>query len=301
MPLSRRRFLTRASRLRQFALARRVWPRPRRTMASWRSSSTMGAGARFRRRSFGRCCFRPRARSGPIVRAKASNPFVSITATISRSPNSCTTGAGGCASACIPATRIGRRCLFNSATSFATRWPSMGPPSRSAAGASAATRQSLVSRKASAGTGSLFVLRRLAVSWQQEKQSVAWRNFAPAMAKYAADRLALPAHQLPADTMFSAWFRANESALRADARLREKNVIIARQLLPLFEAEPSTAGTPFGYLNLGAHQQGKPLTPAPRRMAKTTVRQACTRLWRRSRLSSQQRLHPLPPHPCRPV
>jgi hypothetical protein len=107
-------------------------------------------------------------------------------------------------------------------------------------------------------TGSLFVLRRLAVSWQQQTQSEAWRTFAPAMAKYAADRLALPEHQLPADTPFAAWFRANEPALRADPRLREKNVIVARQMLPLFEAEPA-GWDAVCYLNLGAHQQGKPL------------------------------------------
>ena len=78
------------------------------------------------------------------------------------------------------------------------------------------------------------------------------------MAAYATDRLAKPEHQLPADTTFLAWFRQNEPALRANSMLREKNVIIARQLLPLFEADP--AGWPaVCYLNLGAHQQGKPL------------------------------------------
>jgi len=107
-------------------------------------------------------------------------------------------------------------------------------------------------------TSSLFVLRRLAVSWQQQTQFDVWRNYAPAMASYAGDRLAFPEHQLPAGTTFSAWFRENEPALRADARLREKNVIVARQMLPLFEAEPA-GWDAMCYLNLGAHQQGKPL------------------------------------------
>lgn len=106
---------------------------------------------------------------------------------------------------------------------------------------------------------SLFVLRRLAVTWQQNPPYEIWRAYAPAMAAYASDRLAKPEHQLPTDTTFPAWFRQNEPALRADANLREKNVIIARQLLPLFESDP--AGWPaVCYLNLGAHQQGKPLT-----------------------------------------
>jgi hypothetical protein len=107
-------------------------------------------------------------------------------------------------------------------------------------------------------TGSLFVLRRLAASWQRETQPAVWRSFAPSMAQYAADHLALPERQLPADTTFPDWFRANQPALRADPRLREKNVIVARQLLPLFEAEP-TGWDALCYLNLGAHQQGKPL------------------------------------------
>jgi hypothetical protein len=104
---------------------------------------------------------------------------------------------------------------------------------------------------------SLFVLRRLAVTWQQHPPNESWRSYAPAMAKYAEDRLALSEHQLPASTTFPAWFRQNEPALRENAALREKNVIIARQLLPLLEAEPA-GWDAVCYLNLGAHQPGKP-------------------------------------------
>ena len=35
-----------------------------------------------------------------------------------------------------------------------------------------------------------------------------------------------------------AWFRANEPALRQDATRRDRNTIIAAQLLPIFEKEP---------------------------------------------------------------
>ena len=108
-------------------------------------------------------------------------------------------------------------------------------------------------------TGSLFVLQRLAATWQQNAPYETWRAYAPAMAKYASDRLAKPEHQLPADTTFAVWFRQNESALRVNSMLREKNVIIARQMLPFFEAEPAGWDAAC-YLNLGAHQQGKPLS-----------------------------------------
>jgi hypothetical protein len=107
-------------------------------------------------------------------------------------------------------------------------------------------------------TGSLFVLRRLAVTWQQHAPSEAWRGFAPAMSAYAVERLAKPEHQLPADTTFAAWFHLAEPALRENSMLRAQNVIIARQMLPLFETEPS-GWDALCYLNLGAHQQGKAL------------------------------------------
>lgn len=105
---------------------------------------------------------------------------------------------------------------------------------------------------------SLFVLRRLAVTWQQNAPYEVWRGYAPAMGKYASDRLAKPEHQLPANTSFLAWFRANESSLRENAVQREKDVIIARQMLPLLEAEPAGWAAAC-YLNLGARQQGKSL------------------------------------------
>ncbi|MEP6667883.1 MAG: hypothetical protein ABJF10_01950 [Chthoniobacter sp.] len=106
---------------------------------------------------------------------------------------------------------------------------------------------------------SLFVLRRLAVTWQQNAPYEVWRTYAPTIAKYTSDRLARPEHQLPAETTFLTWFRQNETALRENACLREKDVIIARQMLPLFEADPAGWATAC-YLNLGTHQQGKSLT-----------------------------------------
>ena len=108
-------------------------------------------------------------------------------------------------------------------------------------------------------TSSLFVLHRLAVTWAQNAPYEQWRGYAPAMGKYASDRLARPEHQLPPDTTFAAWFRQNEASLRENPVLREKEVIIARQMLPLFEAEPA-GWLAACYLNLGAHQPGKSLS-----------------------------------------
>ena len=58
------------------------------------------------------------------------------------------------------------------------------------------------------------------------------------LARYATERLAQREHQLPAGLTFAAWFAQNENSMRANAALREKDVIVARQLLPLLEAAP---------------------------------------------------------------
>jgi hypothetical protein len=108
-------------------------------------------------------------------------------------------------------------------------------------------------------TASLFVLRRLTAAWRAQPPQPKWRTYASAFADYATERLARPDHQLPADRPFSEWFAGNEPSLRENAAQRAKNVIIARQMLPLFEAEP--AGWEAAcFLNLGARKQGKPLT-----------------------------------------
>ena len=105
-------------------------------------------------------------------------------------------------------------------------------------------------------TASLFALRRMAEAWKTRPPYPNWRGYAPALAKYAADRLALPAHRLPAGQTFAAWFAQNENGMRANAAQREKNVIVATQLLPLFEAAPENWEA-VTYLNHGPRVKGK--------------------------------------------
>src|SRR5215475_16047241 len=87
-------------------------------------------------------------------------------------------------------------------------------------------------------TASLFTLRELSRSWLIAPPYAAWRDYAPWFAAYEEQRLALPEHHLPAGTSFVVWFRANEPALRQDANRRDRNTIVAAQLLPIFEKEP---------------------------------------------------------------
>ena len=107
-------------------------------------------------------------------------------------------------------------------------------------------------------TGSLFVLKKLAVAWRTAPPYPNWQSYSGALTDYATERLARPEHQLPEGQSFADWFRGSENALRENPVLRAKNVIIARQLLPLFEAEPA-GWEAVCYLNLGKREQGKPL------------------------------------------
>jgi len=87
-------------------------------------------------------------------------------------------------------------------------------------------------------TASLFTLRALSRSWLIAPPYGVWRDYASWFAAYAQERLALPEHHLPAGTSFAVWFRANEPALRKGPTERDRNTIVAAQLLPIFEREP---------------------------------------------------------------
>jgi hypothetical protein len=87
-------------------------------------------------------------------------------------------------------------------------------------------------------TASLFTLRALSRSWLTAPPYPPWRDYAPWFAAYAKERLALPEHHLPAGSSFVVWFRANEPALRQDPTRRDRNAIVAAELLPIFEKEP---------------------------------------------------------------
>jgi hypothetical protein len=87
-------------------------------------------------------------------------------------------------------------------------------------------------------TASLFALRAMSRSWRSSPPYPAWRSYAPWFNDYVEKRLAFPEHHLPVGTSFSVWFRQNQSALRQDPDMRDRNTIIAIQLLPIFESQP---------------------------------------------------------------
>lgn len=105
-------------------------------------------------------------------------------------------------------------------------------------------------------TASLFALRRMAETWKTRAPYPHWRGYSAALTRYATDRLAQREHQLPAGQSFAAWFAQNENAMRANAALRERDVIVATQLLPLFEAAPENWEA-VTFLNHGPRVKGK--------------------------------------------
>jgi len=88
-------------------------------------------------------------------------------------------------------------------------------------------------------TASLFAMRALGESWKTAPPFRNWKSYAESLTKYAADRMAQAAATLSAGMAFKDWFRENEASLREKATMREKNNVVALQLLPLFEAQPS--------------------------------------------------------------
>jgi hypothetical protein len=110
-------------------------------------------------------------------------------------------------------------------------------------------------------TASLFTLRAMSRSWQVAPPYPAFQRYAPWLNSYAEQRLAAREHQLPAGTSFLAWFQETERALRENATIRDRNTLIAIQLLPLFEKDPRgwkaliflNHGLPHGNQSLAQH------------------------------------------------
>jgi len=102
-------------------------------------------------------------------------------------------------------------------------------------------------------TASLFTLQALSRSWLVAPPYPVWRDYAQWFSAYLEERLRFPAHHLPAGTRFIVWFRANNSDLRRDGARRDRNTIIAAQLLPIFEKEPQGWGA-LAFFNPASNQ-----------------------------------------------
>lgn len=85
-------------------------------------------------------------------------------------------------------------------------------------------------------TASLFALGRMAKAWETTPPYPNWKSFAPSLVKYRDERLGRS--RMPEGTSLRDWFREHEEALRSDPRGRDRNLLMASALLPLFEEDP---------------------------------------------------------------
>ena len=87
-------------------------------------------------------------------------------------------------------------------------------------------------------TASLFALRAMAAAWRTAPPYPNWKDYAAALRSYADDWAEKVTVVREPGFDFRKWFAENEAAMRANGTLRERNAVVALQLLPLFEAAP---------------------------------------------------------------
>ena len=85
---------------------------------------------------------------------------------------------------------------------------------------------------------SAFVLRQMGERWQHQPPYQSWASYSVSLTDYADCLLERLSSNMPSGS-FRAWLSENESDLRADPCLRDKNGVVATKLLPNFEQEPS--------------------------------------------------------------
>jgi hypothetical protein len=88
-------------------------------------------------------------------------------------------------------------------------------------------------------TASLFALRSMAKAWAIEPPRSNWRDYSASLAEYEIDHTSLPERSLPPGVSLSSWLADRLPHLEANPGSRDDNTIIAKELVPLFEADPA--------------------------------------------------------------
>lgn len=84
---------------------------------------------------------------------------------------------------------------------------------------------------------SFFVLRRMAERWPTNPPYSNWAGYSASLDDYARSEAAKYRNSSPTGS-FGAWLAANESIMRQNPYLRDKNGVVALKLLPVFEQNP---------------------------------------------------------------
>lgn len=87
-------------------------------------------------------------------------------------------------------------------------------------------------------TASLYALRKMARTWQTNPPYRNWKSYSSSLSEYAENYIAEEHRKLPSDQNFIQWFEINQASLRENPYLRDKDELIANQLLNLFENYP---------------------------------------------------------------
>lgn len=106
-------------------------------------------------------------------------------------------------------------------------------------------------------TASLFTLQRLAVVWETNPPTRNWSGYGKLFSAYAVRLIDEPHRHLAAGQSFRDWFSENKAALSGSPYQREKNELVAANLLPLFAAHPELWQS-IAYLNPSKASAGKP-------------------------------------------
>jgi hypothetical protein len=86
---------------------------------------------------------------------------------------------------------------------------------------------------------SLFSMGAMAKTWESSPPYPNWRSYASSLSKYVDDRLKQVESNRGAEFSFPRWFAEHEPKMRKLATQRDWNNVVAAELLPLFESDPS--------------------------------------------------------------
>lgn len=95
---------------------------------------------------------------------------------------------------------------------------------------------------------SLFTLRAMSRSWEQNPPYPNWKNYRHSLYNYAQDRI--NAHKLGRGLSLKTWYAKHADHLKNHATDRPKNTTMAIELLPLFEKNPE-AWAAVSFINKG--------------------------------------------------
>jgi hypothetical protein len=108
-------------------------------------------------------------------------------------------------------------------------------------------------------TASLFAMRDMGKTWQTAPPYPNWKDYSKSLSEYATQRIEQVTKEKGDGFEFKKWFAENEAAMRENSTIREKNNIVALELLPVFEESPS-GWEAVTFYNLGENRDaGKTL------------------------------------------